>query len=106
MPAKAKKALKRKAKVSSKKPAKGKSVAARLSKTYGVELPPRLVRFFDEERTTLEGRFIFGMNGFGGAVKMPLRIAAAELEGHADYAKRVTGIEVSQYFPSTKEPTT
>lgn len=87
MPTKAKKAV------------KGSSVAARLSKTYGVELPPRLVRFFDEERKEYEGRFIFGMNGFGAAVKMPLRIAAAELQEHADYATRVTGIKVKQCFP-------
>ncbi len=74
-------------------------MAGRLSKTYGVELPPRLIRFFDEERSTYEGRFIFGMNGFGGAVKMPLRIAASELEGHAEYGTRVFGNKVSQYFP-------
>jgi Leucine-rich repeat (LRR) protein len=82
-----------------KKTAAGKTLSAKVAATWNVELPARLVRFLDKERPRYEGRSIFGMRGFGGAVKMPLRFAAGELAGYADTARRLTGVAPSAFLP-------
>lgn len=82
-----------------KTPGSKKGLAARVAADWGVVLPERLIRFFDQERPTYEGRSIFGMKGFGGSVKMPLRFAAGELSVYADYARSMTGIAPTASLP-------
>src|SRR5436190_1736291 len=77
----------------------GKGLSAKVAAGWGVVLPERLARFIDEERTIYQGRFVFGMPGFGGAVKMPLYFGAGELANYAQYARDVTGIAPTTYLP-------
>src|SRR5436190_3676220 len=94
-----KKPAKKQPKAPKAKPKTGKALSSMTAAAWGVVLPERLVRFIDEEQTTYQGRFVFGMPGFGGAVKMPLYFGAGELAGHARYAMDVTGIAPTTYLP-------